>query len=375
MGSLFLLILTQATSSEENFSYLIARYDKSFNLIDSISLGTDKIRSITKIDTNTLIALTLRTSGTNEADSEGNTVDYSYNYYLLKSVDKGKTWEKLNVNIPIRQKLALRSDYQYYYMDILTNHSSVLIYNNLILFPTTDYVIYTFDFINNKFDSIPCPTGLSQNFPFAFFKYKENLFITSYIEKNIIYYSNIQKFDNTKWDSLNPADIFYQWDGYDISSSSSTGKDAIVKSFMINNTSGFLVIGKNFYDNFTGALGFNNYTFVKISSPLLTGVIENAPKIEQERIFLWNSDPYPIPGKSIVQSNIYWNKTYSGSDIKYCVYDINGTKLMNPKIDFNLTNSYCGILQWDCSEIISGIYFIQVLLGGESICFPVIISK
>lgn len=370
MGSLFLFFLNPIKSSAGDSSYLIVRYDKSLNLVDSINLKTDKIRSISKIDTNTLVALTLRTIGSNKADSNGKTVDYSYNYYLIKSLDKGKTWEKLNVNVPIHQKLSPPFDSNYYYMDIVTAKS--LIYNNHILFPTIDKVIYTFDFLNNKFDSIPCPAALTNANPFAIFKLKNYLFVISNLEKNFIYYSNLQEFNKSKWDSLNPVEIFNQWDGFDYSNKNK-GKDAILMAHMINDTSGFLVIGKSYFSK-TGFFEFN-YNFVKISSSILTSVIENDFKVEQERVYLWNSTPYPIPAKSTLQSNIYWNKTYTGSDIKYNIYDMNGTKLNKPKIDFDLTNSYCGLLQWDCSEIISGIYFIQILLGGESICFPVIISK
>lgn len=45
------------------------------------------------------------------------------------------------------------------------------------------------------------------------------------------------------------------------------------------------------------------------------------------------------------------------------------------KKNINPNNSYSGVLIWDCAEVSSGVYVIQVLLNGKSINIPVVLSK
>lgn len=370
LGDKFIFILNPTKRSLGDYSYLILRYDKSLRLIDSISLISDKIRNITKINDENLIALVLQSSGTNRADSNGKTNDYSYNYYLIQSKDKGRTWVKLKDYIPITQKLTQRFDSTYFYLDVTTDKS--MVYNDLLLYPTINNLIYRYNHTKNTFDSITLPARIAYHNPIAFFKFNTNLYIVSNFSINTFYYSQVQDFDKTNWDSLTTEDVFFQWDQYNYQKQSNN-QDVILMSKMLNDSIGFLVIGKSYISK-TGAWEFK-YNIVKIKSNIITDISENEFKIAQERVYLWNSSPYPIPGKSMIQSKIFWNSFYSISDIKLSVYDIYGTKLNNPKINIDASNAYSGLLKWDCSDISTGIYYIQVFLQGESISFPVIISK
>lgn len=368
LGSNFIFLINPFKDSEGFYNYTLIRYDKTLNFIDSTQFRTGNIINISKIDTNTLIALTLISNGSNKADSNGNTIDYSYNYSLIKSSDSGYTWELIKDNLPISQKLV-HSSGNFFYLDIMFNNS--LIFNNLILFPTIDNIIYTFDFFNNKFDSIPCPAHLNKYFPLTIFKFNQKLFVASNLQNNVLYFADIKSYFNSQWDSLSLKNIFAQWDSFNYFDDMKD-KDAILLANLTNDTSGILLIGKSYLK---ANIWEFRYNIIKLSPDLTISHIENDFIIEQERAYLWNSNPYPVPGKSMIQSNIYWNKAFSNSDLRFIIHDINGSQLINPKITFDLKTNYSGLFHWDCSEVLSGIYIIQVILESESISFPVIVSK
>ncbi|TAL66838.1 MAG: hypothetical protein EPN82_17105 [Bacteroidetes bacterium] len=50
-------------------------------------------------------------------------------------------------------------------------------------------------------------------------------------------------------------------------------------------------------------------------------------------------------------------------------------KKINNNIVIEPTNDNSGMLTWDTSDINSGIYIIQILMGGESLSFPIIINR
>src|SRR3989339_334385 len=368
LGDVILFILGPTKDSSGKYSYLILRYDKSIKLIDSLTLKTDSIRNIVRIDDNNIIALNLRTSGDNLADSTGKTKDYSYNYYYIKSTDKGRTWDDINVNVKIPQKLQKNfytDDFSYY--DILTRVQ--FIYNNYVLYPSTENIIYKYDFVNNQFDSLFYPATISQFEPNSpIFKYWNKLFMFSFAGNNKIYFTNDLDSYNPKWDTLESGELFQQWDNF--SPPYTENMDAILSSNMLNDSTGFLVIGKSKRDYPGWKFKVN---FAKILWNPLVKVDDN--KIETERVLLWNSPPYPIPGTNIIKSDIYWNKFYKIEDAKINVYDIQGFKLNNNNIVIEPRTTYSGILKWDCSNINNGIYIIQIKLSGGSISFPVIISR
>lgn len=370
LGDKFIFILNGEKLETGDYNYTVIRYDKSLNLLDSIRLNTDKIANVTKINEDNLIAMVLKTSGSNKSDENGNTDDYYYKYYLIQSVDQGKTWNNLVDSVPVSQPLIKSFDDTYNYTDVIINQS--IIFDNYIIYPTANNIIYRFDYVNNEFDSIPYPGYNSLKNPYALFQFDNYLFSASNAIKNTVYYTQDNDFENTVWDSLSGKDIFADWEQFDYTKNL-TDTDAILEAKMISNSFGYLVIGKS-RQSIIGSLSFNA-NLVKLTSNTTTDIKVEESNIENERTYLWNSLPYPIPGKSIIQSRIYWNGSYNFSDIQINVYDIYGEKLNKPNININANNSYSGLLKWECSDVSSGVYVIQILLNGESINIPVVISK
>ncbi len=366
LGDIALFGTNLQKDSAGQSSFLILRYDSSLKLLDSTRLLGD-LKNLIKIGNDNIITLNLLSTGVNKADSNGKTVNYSYNYFLRKSTDKGNSWDSLNIIVPIRQNLV-KNNTNFYYTDII--HKNAITYNNFVFYPTTNNVIYRFDYINNKFDSLFCPAAISKLNPLPIFKFNSKLFVVSNYN-NKFYFTNVSTNEPVLWDSLSPEDIFGQWDNYNLLNNLKN-KDAILSAKMLNDSSGFLIIGKSQQSLRTGTKKFK-INFVKISPDKRTNVQEH--RIEEDRVYLWNSSPYPLPGKDIIKSHIYWNKNYNIQNVKINVYDIIGTKINNNKIHIEPITNYSGILEWDSSKYISGIYFIQILLGGESISIPVIVSK
>ncbi|MBI5324638.1 MAG: T9SS type A sorting domain-containing protein [Ignavibacteriae bacterium] len=363
LGDAFLFFVN---AMEYDNYYDILRFDKSFNFLDSINMNYNRLIQVSKLKDGSIITLNLKTSGENIADSSGKTINYLYSYFLLKSSDYGKSWDSVNVNVPIPQILRKNynsDDYSYYDK----NYKSNLVYENFILYPTSDKIMYKYDYINNKFDSIFYPANFYFNDKYALiFKYHSKLFMISFQGNNKIYFtSDISSF-NPKWDSVEPGYIFGQWENFQ---QDFEGKDAIISSYMYSDSTGFLVIGKSLRH---GPGWDYKLNFAKIISNPLVNIDEQ--KIETKKANLWNSPPYPIPGTYIIQSKIYWKNNLNIEDTKINIYDINGEKIYSITKLVQETANY-GILTWNTENINSGIYMIQILIGRESLSIPVIINK
>jgi len=358
------------TDSSGKKSYMILRYDKNFKLLDTIKYSGD-LRSITQINNNELISLNLIASGLNRADSIGHTDTYSYYYFLRKTTDKGATWDSINIEVPIRQKLN-NSMGNYYFSDIITTGS--IIYNDNIIFPTTNNKIYKYNYKENSFDSLYLPANLLLFHPYAISKSFNGLFITSNVNFKT-YYADISKGNNALWDSLAPEDMFGtfgHWNNFD-QFAPSENKDAILYSHKLNDSLGFIVLGKS-YKSLFGTYDFQ-VNIAKINFLNMTNVKDF--QVEANRSYLWHSNPYPLPAKNIVKSDIYWTKSTPIENIQINIFDINGAKLQlkNKKISLDRAEPYSGTLTWDCSDINSGIFIIQIELSYASISFPVVVTK
>ena len=102
--------------------------------------------------------------------------------------------------------------------------------------------------------------------------------------------------------------------------------------------------------------------------------IENS-EVQDSRALLYSSSPYPIPAQNYVKSIIYWNSIYDIRDAKFTITDIFGNIIPNKSINIEQTDTYKGILNWDCNGQSSGIYFIRVQLGSETLTVPIAIGK
>lgn len=96
---------------------------------------------------------------------------------------------------------------------------------------------------------------------------------------------------------------------------------------------------------------------------------------EQDRVYLYNYKPYPIPAVNTVKSLIYWNSAYNIEEAEIGIYDIFGAKLNNINYSIQKFQPFSGNLIVDCTNIPSGVYFARVALGGENLNIPIVVSK
>lgn len=159
---------------------------------------------------------------------------------------------------------------------------------------------------------------------YPFFVLDSKLFAIS--RYNRIYYTKDWNRFNAVWNSLSPEDIFGQGNNLD-PQFNNYDQDAILMVHIINDTTGYFILGKLKETNVPFSKKFK-LNFVKIYPNKFTNIEEITLKPEQSRVYLWNSSPYPLPSGNIVSSKIYRNKPYKIEDAKINVYDIFGTKLI-----------------------------------------------
>jgi hypothetical protein len=369
-------ILYTMTRKKDTSSYytIVLRYDTNFRLIDTVKLNCRIVVNTIRTQDSIIFILGLNYSGDDTTDSSGTAGNYKYSYFILKSGDKGKTWDSNYV--PIHQEIFKYDDGTYHYINNLYYNFGSLADNYILYpaYPTSSIlpgysILYRYDYKNNIFDSTKIPMTISLNSS-TIFSLGSTVFVTSYYNNKFFYTKDIGA-KNLIWDSLTIADIFSNWDGYD-PTYLQNDKDAILSFIKFDDTSGFLFVGKSMNGAVSKQFKINPVKISLTSTP----TVLNEPKLNQERAFLANFYPYPIPGKNVVKCLIYWNPFYDiAKDGRITVYDMYGRSGDYSKVKVNKLENYTGILEWDCTDASPGVYVIQISLGGESHSFPVIVVK
>lgn len=352
--------------------YVLSRHDKNYRLIDTARIMATYIYNYIVTNDGKIICLCYQSSGTNKADSAGNTKDYKYKYYLLQSADQGKTWDSIKVHVPIYRPLHTLDNVNFMFLNDIYDAQQV---GNYILYPTNSptntksgfNVLYRYDLVNNLFDSIKIETGFSK-ITNTMFNFDSKVFAVT--NTNNFIYTNAKTLGQQQWDTLPGTRLFSTWDGYN-ASVPQDDQDAIISTRTFDDTTGILLTGKSF----RGLVGINfKVNLVKLVRNSTANSVEE-PKIEVGKTMLWNFAPYPMPGNTSIRSEIYWNRNYNINDATINVYDMYGTSLQSKDIVIHKVLDYKGILEWDCSSAASGVYVIQITLAGESHSFPVMVWK
>jgi len=108
---------------------------------------------------------------------------------------------------------------------------------------------------------------------------------------------------------------------------------------------------------------------------IITDVREENAKLEHCTAYLQYTNTYPIPASDIVRSTVYWNSVYNIMDAQIDIYNMYGIKQNNPEISIEKQADYKANIVWNCSGYSSGVYFIRVTLGGETMAVPVLINR
>ncbi len=114
----------------------------------------------------------------------------------------------------------------------------------------------------------------------------------------------------------------------------------------------------------------NTYDF--ILTPKSTTSIES-PQIE-ESAYLYTYPPRPNPATQSVSAEVYWNSAYTLSESNVSVYDIYGSKY-NSNITFTSKEPFRAIINADCTNLATGIYFIRISVNGEYKTIPFTVVK
>lgn len=341
---------------------LIFLFDTNFRFVDSIRINATYMSNFIQAEDKRFYSLCLSDSGENIADSIGKTENYHYNYYLIHSTD-GKKWD----SIPIPLKQSLRYDgTKYYYMNRISTY--ITHHNDKLYFP--EYrreILFIYDLKQGKLDSLILP-AFCKDVPQSL-EFGKELYMMS--DKNTLYKTKGFGTTTVEWDSIAPEELMSQWDNY-YPASTPNGRESTQSFRMFNDTTGFIVYAYDAPGGFSG--GEYQLKVAKISGKSgLTDIVE--PHIEDNSSQLWTTTVFPIPGNTTVNTYLYWDNTHNIDNADIKVYDIYGTQIHINPMKIHKTSSFRGILEWDCSNISSGIYIVQIKLSGASRSFPVLIAR
>ena len=279
---------------------------------------------------------------------------YFDRWVLYKSFNHGFQWDTAAINISIDVKGILQEPKVYNNLIIIPFHSSL----------TDENYLYTIDINSNNVDSIVFKNKLdSKKKPFIM-----NNFIYLFDDDNNLHYGNSLEGD---WDSLHINNFLPEWENYNHKSIKSN-QDHIFYTWSDNSSTSFIVTGRS-----TGKAGIFGDPIFKMNLVKLTlnkpTIVENE-SIEYKRTWLYATNPFPQPAKNIVRSRVYWNSAFNIEDASIKVYDIFGMQVPQAQIDIEKEQAYSALLTWDCSLMPSGIYFIHIIMNGETKSIPVVVS-
>jgi len=89
----------------------------------------------------------------------------------------------------------------------------------------------------------------------------------------------------------------------------------------------------------------------------------------------WASEPYPQPAKVRVRARVAWDGSFDLREAIDGVYDSMGRKVEGrERIRLDTRSRTSGELEWECSGVPSGIYFILIRWQGGSDTVPVVVE-
>ena len=91
--------------------------------------------------------------------------------------------------------------------------------------------------------------------------------------------------------------------------------------------------------------------------------------------YLYTFPPYPIPAYSQVNFMLYWDTKKDIKSADIAIYNINGNKIScKEEITINKHSNYNGVLTWNTTEKLHGIYFINIKHGTAYVTVKVLIK-
>jgi len=119
------------------------------------------------------------------------------------------------------------------------------------------------------------------------------------------------------------------------------------------------------------------FNYYKITLKKQEPSIVKEPTVEKRyyTTHFWASDPYPQPAKVRVKARVAWDGSFDLREAIDGVYDTMGRKVEGKeriRVDARSTTS--GELEWECSGVPAGMYFILIRWRGGSETVPVVVE-
>ncbi|OGU39598.1 MAG: hypothetical protein A2X61_11185 [Ignavibacteria bacterium GWB2_35_12] len=328
-----------------NNKYIVDKYTHIFRLNDTLGLikrtfiDSAQILFMDKFENNVLYAILINYR---YPRIENNHWYFdSLNYSLISSVDNGDSWNKeMDFDLP-------KSDFW---------PSSITKVKDNIFIPFTYYPI---DFSSHKTDIFLLNIKTKQLNKILS---DDSLYVNTYgiISINDRTYFNGNILTKDKW----CAEILVN-DDID-------NQPTVWRALPPQKRYRYFISAKN--DSLIYLFGydslFNSNVIWFAKSKKITGVEVQTEVLNK----MYLTPPSPNPAKDFVKTRIYWDNNYDFEDASISVYNILGYQILDKKqFSFTQINSYSGELIWDSSNYPSGVYFISVKLGPNSITLPLVI--
>ena len=306
----------------------IATFDKDFKMINWLNTTFMVIDYVHSKDTNTFL---IHCASTLDSTSE-----------IKFTSNQGNNWETIK-KYPISETCQ-------YYKEIACNNQQLLAlihYNN----EEQSYRLDVINLDNNQFDSIykwknynniqnwsNYGVGIESDSGIVYITFQDTLFYT------------IDLFDRNKW--------HYQ--------------------ILPNNGRIISRPFKKFGDKFFVCYLDDNSPYN--NSLWWLKLLEPITKVDDFQIldvdYLYAFPPYPIPGYNHISFHLFWDLCDDIDNDEINVFNILGNKIAGrEKFSINKASLYDGFLTWDCSDMSTGTYFIQIKKGNYSTTVKAIVFR
>ncbi|MEJ5285697.1 MAG: hypothetical protein WHV60_00585 [Bacteroidota bacterium] len=298
-------------------------FDKSFNVTDSVVIPKKVLNEYSHL----------------LVDS---TIFFIDNPFLLRTSDFGKHWDTLYTT------LSDNNSFIFYY-------KNNLLINKIIVPKPGTFIekMLIFDLQNFSMDSIE-----TYPFPMSFFNYNDTIF--GYKPYKPILYKFPLGIENIRnFDSIDIAQLLNEEGSFidKIQNESGIGICHILKK-----------VGSVFYSTYSEL----NLAKIVYDEPKYLPV---EPKTDRDIVYFYHTPPYPMPARNIVQIKIYWDGILHLNEALLGVYDVMGNKVEDKeRIRVALRDNGYGEIEWECSEVPAGPYFILLRWTGGSKSIPVVVE-
>jgi len=119
------------------------------------------------------------------------------------------------------------------------------------------------------------------------------------------------------------------------------------------------------------------FNYYKITLKKQEPSIVKEPTVEKRyyTTHFWASEPYPQPAKVRVKARVAWDGCFDLREAIDGVYDTMGRKVEGKeRIRVEARSTTSGELEWECSGVPGGIYFILIRWSGGSETVPVVVE-